>query len=121
MARRGHRHHMSKRNYEKFMNVCINSLPFQFHSPGEPNIPKRPRQKKEHVYGARGVFGHARGAPRLVRPPAMHGRVEKEYPHKEMRKMEAGVIGSEGGKRYTREGEPHATYRDRKPRGEELQ
>lgn len=30
---------MSYNKYERFMLACINSLPFTFNSPGEPNIP----------------------------------------------------------------------------------
>lgn len=32
--------------YERIMLACIDSLPFKFHSPGQPNIPQRPDREE---------------------------------------------------------------------------
>lgn len=38
MPRNKRKHPHSR--YERIMLACIDSLPFKFHSPGQPNIPK---------------------------------------------------------------------------------
>ena len=46
MPRNKRKHPHSR--YERFMLACINTLPFKFHSPGEPNIPGT--EKYEPLY-----------------------------------------------------------------------
>ena len=56
--------------YERIMLAAINTLPFKFHSPGQPNIPKRPREVRPGVHTGTGYpseTGNMRSRTKLQR------------------------------------------------------
>lgn len=86
---RNKRKHPASR-YERIMLAAINTLPFKFHSPGQPNIPKRPR--RDDSFGERHTPKPA-NLQRLRSSPGPHFNPSSEHVKRQLSDRETTSRG----------------------------
>ena len=82
MPRNKRKHPHSR--YERIMLACIDSLPFKFHSPGQPNLPKEYKRLdtpvREHATDKRYREGRVMHDPDSFYQPGERGYIKARHP-----------------------------------------